>query len=213
MASLETTHHLNPRALHCFSLLWSSTEDDKEEAAAGAPAMVKFSKQFEGQLVPEWKEAFVDYWQLKKDVKKLQAAADGAVALASPLQPAVAPAHWVMRLPFFHPHGQPAAIQACTYQLSLALPNKVPFDAATPRLENKQACTYTYFAISISYYYISSYSKVSFRRTISANKISFNKRRTHKHQYHKHVEANATATIPPNNMHAAIEFDHYLSPN
>ncbi|GLT91724.1 hypothetical protein SLE2022_095980 [Rubroshorea leprosula] len=34
--------------------------------------MVKFSKQFEGQLVPEWKEAFVDYWQLKKDLKKIQ---------------------------------------------------------------------------------------------------------------------------------------------
>nr|WET17603.1 SPX-EXS6 [Phoebe bournei] len=33
--------------------------------------MVKFSKQFEGQLVPEWKEAFVDYWQLKKDLKKV----------------------------------------------------------------------------------------------------------------------------------------------
>ncbi|KAK4842281.1 hypothetical protein QYF36_019021 [Acer negundo] len=33
--------------------------------------MVKFSKQFEGQLVPEWKEAFVDYWQLKKDLKKI----------------------------------------------------------------------------------------------------------------------------------------------
>ncbi|KDP29335.1 hypothetical protein JCGZ_18256 [Jatropha curcas] len=31
--------------------------------------MVKFSKQFEGQLVPEWKDAFVDYWQLKKDIK------------------------------------------------------------------------------------------------------------------------------------------------
>lgn len=34
--------------------------------------MVKFSKQFEGQLVPEWKEAFVDYWQLKKDLKRMQ---------------------------------------------------------------------------------------------------------------------------------------------
>ncbi|CAL0318130.1 unnamed protein product [Lupinus luteus] len=34
--------------------------------------MVKFSKQFEGQLIPEWKEAFVDYWQLKKDLKKFQ---------------------------------------------------------------------------------------------------------------------------------------------
>ncbi|XP_044488257.1 phosphate transporter PHO1 homolog 1-like [Mangifera indica] len=31
---------------------------------------MKFSKQFEGQLVPEWKDAFVDYWQLKKDLKK-----------------------------------------------------------------------------------------------------------------------------------------------
>ncbi|KAH9607051.1 hypothetical protein KSS87_013826 [Heliosperma pusillum] len=34
--------------------------------------MVKFSKQFEAQLVPEWKDAFVDYWQLKKDLKKIQ---------------------------------------------------------------------------------------------------------------------------------------------
>ncbi|KAG6468902.1 hypothetical protein ZIOFF_073597 [Zingiber officinale] len=33
--------------------------------------MVKFSKQFQGQLVPEWKEAFVDYWQLKKDLKRM----------------------------------------------------------------------------------------------------------------------------------------------
>lgn len=33
--------------------------------------MVKFSKQFEGQLVPEWKEAFVDYCLLKKAVKKI----------------------------------------------------------------------------------------------------------------------------------------------
>ncbi|TYG76759.1 hypothetical protein ES288_D03G139900v1 [Gossypium darwinii] len=34
--------------------------------------MVKFSKQFEGQLVPEWKEAFVLDWQLKKDLKKIR---------------------------------------------------------------------------------------------------------------------------------------------
>lgn len=34
--------------------------------------MVKFSKQFEAQLVPEWKEAFVDYCKLKKDLKKFQ---------------------------------------------------------------------------------------------------------------------------------------------
>lgn len=33
--------------------------------------MVKFSKQFEGQLIPEWKEAFVDYRQLKKELKKV----------------------------------------------------------------------------------------------------------------------------------------------
>lgn len=33
--------------------------------------MVKFTKQFEGQLVPEWKDAFVDYSQLKKDLKKI----------------------------------------------------------------------------------------------------------------------------------------------
>ncbi|KAF8723961.1 hypothetical protein HU200_020962 [Digitaria exilis] len=34
--------------------------------------MVKFSKQFEGQLVPEWKYAFVDYCLLKKDLKRVQ---------------------------------------------------------------------------------------------------------------------------------------------
>lgn len=33
--------------------------------------MVKFSKQFESQIVPEWKEAFVDYCLLKKDLKKI----------------------------------------------------------------------------------------------------------------------------------------------
>jgi hypothetical protein len=85
--------------------------------------MVKFSKQFEAQLVPEWKEAFVDYWQLKKDVKKLQTAAGGGVVVpavvASPWSHQKPPtaAHWVMRLPFLHPHGhhrEPAAIQACT---------------------------------------------------------------------------------------------------
>ncbi|XP_044492547.1 phosphate transporter PHO1 homolog 1-like [Mangifera indica] len=31
---------------------------------------MKFSKQFAGQLVPEWKDAFVDYWQLKKRLKQ-----------------------------------------------------------------------------------------------------------------------------------------------
>ncbi|KAL2559365.1 Phosphate transporter PHO1-like protein 1 [Forsythia ovata] len=33
--------------------------------------MVKFSKQFQSQLVPEWKEAFADYKLLKKDLKKI----------------------------------------------------------------------------------------------------------------------------------------------
>ncbi|KAL5990499.1 hypothetical protein ACLOJK_011401 [Asimina triloba] len=34
--------------------------------------MVKFSKQLEAQLIPEWKDAFVNYWQLKKSVKKIK---------------------------------------------------------------------------------------------------------------------------------------------
>ncbi|KAJ4838228.1 Acid phosphatase pho1 [Turnera subulata] len=34
--------------------------------------MVKFSKELEAQLIPEWKEAFVNYWQLKKQVKKIK---------------------------------------------------------------------------------------------------------------------------------------------
>lgn len=36
--------------------------------------MVKFSKELEAQLIPEWKEAFVNYWQLKKHVKKIKLA-------------------------------------------------------------------------------------------------------------------------------------------
>lgn len=34
--------------------------------------MVKFSKQLELQLVPEWKSAFCDYWKLKKDLKLIK---------------------------------------------------------------------------------------------------------------------------------------------
>ncbi|KAM7259434.1 hypothetical protein ACFE04_015175 [Oxalis oulophora] len=34
--------------------------------------MVKFSKELEAQLIPEWKDAFVNYWQLKKCVKKIK---------------------------------------------------------------------------------------------------------------------------------------------
>lgn len=34
--------------------------------------MVKFSKELEAQLIPEWKDAFVNYWQLKKHVKNVK---------------------------------------------------------------------------------------------------------------------------------------------
>ncbi|KAK9137758.1 hypothetical protein Sjap_008352 [Stephania japonica] len=34
--------------------------------------MVKFSKELEAQLIPEWKDAFVNYWHLKKIVKKIK---------------------------------------------------------------------------------------------------------------------------------------------
>ncbi|XP_073287979.1 phosphate transporter PHO1-like [Primulina huaijiensis] len=36
--------------------------------------MVKFSKELEAQLIPEWKDAFVNYWLLKKHVKKIKLA-------------------------------------------------------------------------------------------------------------------------------------------
>ncbi|KAK1308530.1 Phosphate transporter PHO1 [Acorus calamus] len=34
--------------------------------------MVKFSKELEAQLIPEWKDAFLDYRQLKKNIKKIK---------------------------------------------------------------------------------------------------------------------------------------------
>ncbi|WOL19299.1 phosphate transporter PHO1-2-like isoform X2 [Canna indica] len=34
--------------------------------------MVKFSRELEAKLVPEWKDAFVDYRQLKKNIKKIK---------------------------------------------------------------------------------------------------------------------------------------------
>lgn len=34
--------------------------------------MVKFSRELEAQLIPEWKDAFVNYRQLKKHVKKIK---------------------------------------------------------------------------------------------------------------------------------------------
>lgn len=33
---------------------------------------MKFSKELEAQLIPEWREAFVNYWQLKKQIKKIK---------------------------------------------------------------------------------------------------------------------------------------------
>lgn len=57
----STTHKL---LLEPISCVLGSKELQKHK-------MVKFSKQFEAQVVPEWKEAFVDYKQLKKDLKKI----------------------------------------------------------------------------------------------------------------------------------------------
>ncbi|KAL5997088.1 hypothetical protein ACLOJK_008016 [Asimina triloba] len=34
--------------------------------------MVKFSKELEAQLIPEWKDKFVNYWQLKKRIKMIK---------------------------------------------------------------------------------------------------------------------------------------------
>ncbi len=34
--------------------------------------MVKFYKQLEGQLVPEWKDVYCNYKELKKDVKRIK---------------------------------------------------------------------------------------------------------------------------------------------
>lgn len=34
--------------------------------------MVKFSKELEAQLIPEWSDAFVKYRELKKQVKKIK---------------------------------------------------------------------------------------------------------------------------------------------
>uniref|UniRef100_A0ACD5VA82 Uncharacterized protein n=1 Tax=Avena sativa TaxID=4498 RepID=A0ACD5VA82_AVESA len=95
MASFETTTH---QYNSCSELHYCTLKP-----------MVKFSKQFEGQLVPEWKEAFVDYWQLKKDIKNLQVVAgEGSNKAAPPpsqWQGPAAASHWVMRLPFLNPHG------------------------------------------------------------------------------------------------------------
>lgn len=62
--------------------------------------MVKFSKELEAELIPEWKEAFVNYWLLKKHVKKIKLAqkpkqsvqnakVDFGVSIFDPLRTAV----------------------------------------------------------------------------------------------------------------------------
>lgn len=55
----------SPYNTQILPILLSSKTNSREK-------MVKFSKQYEAQLVPEWKDAFVDYGQLKKDLKKIQ---------------------------------------------------------------------------------------------------------------------------------------------
>ncbi|KAJ4818093.1 Phosphate transporter PHO1 1 [Rhynchospora pubera] len=68
--------------------------------------MVKFSKQFEAQLVPEWKEAFVDYWLLKKDLKRMQVVGDNK---SDPhnrgTEPSLVHRLFKKRIPFFRSNG------------------------------------------------------------------------------------------------------------
>ena len=70
--------------------------------------MEKFSKQFEGQLVPEWKDAFVDYWQLKKDLKKMKVLGANQAILNKPQPPSLA--HRILspfkKLPTFGSYGR-----------------------------------------------------------------------------------------------------------
>jgi hypothetical protein len=45
----------------------------KTDVAGGKKTiMVKFCKQLEGQLVPEWKDVYCNYKELKKDVKRIK---------------------------------------------------------------------------------------------------------------------------------------------
>lgn len=45
---------------------------EKEREPEGRVDMVKFSRELEAQLIPEWKEAFVNYKHLKKHIKKIK---------------------------------------------------------------------------------------------------------------------------------------------
>lgn len=73
LTTINTIHGVPWKCSHITShhSLSSSIAHTSVFVCAIHREMVKFSKQFEGQLVPEWKEAFVDYWQLKKDLKKV----------------------------------------------------------------------------------------------------------------------------------------------
>ncbi|KAI5073155.1 hypothetical protein GOP47_0011168 [Adiantum capillus-veneris] len=64
--------------------------------------MVKFSKQMELQLVPEWRHKFCDYWQLKKDIKRiklLKATPPPPAAPAPASDPLVQPESTATKLP------------------------------------------------------------------------------------------------------------------
>lgn len=66
--SIEQSPQGNTLVLEILQQLQPLTPSLSEEKTE---KMVKFSRQFEGQLIPEWKDAFVDYLQLKKDLKKI----------------------------------------------------------------------------------------------------------------------------------------------
>lgn len=69
---------LSPRQTHLSSTSQSADINTQLNSFIHSPSllhlpkMVKFSKELEAQLIPEWKEAFVNYWQLKKCVKKIK---------------------------------------------------------------------------------------------------------------------------------------------
>lgn len=57
-----------PNPLHLLLQFISSLHHTQK----GGNKMVKFSKELEAQLIPEWKEAFVNYWDLKKQIKRIK---------------------------------------------------------------------------------------------------------------------------------------------
>uniref|UniRef100_J3LI82 SPX domain-containing protein n=1 Tax=Oryza brachyantha TaxID=4533 RepID=J3LI82_ORYBR len=49
--------------------------------------MVKFSREYEASIIPEWKAAFVDYKRLKKLIKKIKVSRRDALAAGDILPP------------------------------------------------------------------------------------------------------------------------------